>query len=674
MNRFKKAMVFVGMGICILGSLPMEAQAKQVGTFEGHPIFDNEFNKGVTIEDVGDTSSLQNRGATYSSKYMGKAASRVEDQGNYNTCWAFAAAAAMEGNIIHKGYETSSLNLSENHIAYFFYNRVADPVGYTQGDFNIAAGYWADNGGLIQGTALHLTTWAGAVKETTSEDDVEGLYAPRSLEDATCYKSDYRVEDTYFFNYDVNTVKQAIMDYGAVAAGIFMDAEYWNPNNAAYYCTEYNGNHAITIVGWDDTYSKGNFNATPSRDGAWIIRNSYGSSFGDGGYMYVSYDDASLMEIVAYDMVKTSASYDRNYQYDGTGAPELYYYLPSGTAVSNVYRVKSSTYNEELKAVAINVYAANVNYTVDIYTGLKNATPTSGKKMYTQSGTLKAAGYNQIKLNQPVTLTAKEKYAVIITLRSQNGGKIKVGCDASMNGGWIMFKNTVGTGQTFVKMGSKWYDTGKDSGASKVAVYGDDSNGRATELGYTYTNARIKAYTDNTTQKTTYKLSGKTLGVSKGGTANLSLNISPSSVKRNVKWVTSNKKVATVSSSGKVKGKSYGTATIKATFVAGNSTKTLKCKVTVGPSKVKNFKVKGAKKKITVNWKANSAASGYEIYYSKKKTDGYKKLAAVTSGSQSKYSKKLSAGTYYVKMRPYLTKDGKKLYGSYTSVKSVKVK
>ena len=154
----------------------------------------------------------------------------------------------------------------------------------------------------------------------------------------------------------------------------------------------------------------------------------------------------------------------------------------------------------------------------------------------------------------------------------------------------------------------------------------------------------------------------------------MALKINPSSVKRKVTCSSSNKKFAKVSSSGKVTGKGYGKATIKAKFVAGSKTKTLMCTVTVGPSKIKNFKVQGAKKKITVNWKKNDAASGYEISYSKKKDGGYKTLTTVKSGSTTKCSKSLKKGTYYVKMRPYMTKDGKKLYGSYTSVKKVKVK
>lgn len=660
-RNFKKGILALGIGLCVAGmNVSAVFAAEQTGTFEGHPLFDNHFI-GIEIDDSS-TDSVTRRNASFAAKYdprLNGMVAKIEDQGNYNTCWAFSTIAAIEGNLIKKGYADSNINLSENHLAYFFYNRQTDALGNTVGDTNLNLLHsWDQNGGTLQGTALSLTTWAGVVNETVSEDDSAGEYKPSVLPASDCYKSDYRVKNVYFYNYNVNTIKQAIMDYGAVASGIYIDEAYWNARTAGYYCTKNDGNHAVAIVGWDDSYSKSNFNTSPKSNGAWIVKNSWGADkFGDNGYMYVSYEDASLTELVAFDVEKAADTYDNNYQYDGTANPAFSYSFGSGTTYANVFQAKAASgCNEILKAVSVDVMTTNVSYTIQIYSGLTSASnPTSGKSVAKQTGQFTNAGYNQVALTSPVTLAAGEKYSVVVTLYTANGSKPQLACDTSYRNDWIGFAARTGKNQSFVKYNGKWQDLGS--------------------MSQNASNLRIKAYTDNTNVKTTYKLSSKSMGLSKGSSATLSLKITPSSVKRKVTWSSSNKKVATVSSSGKVKAKAYGTATIKAKFAAGSSTKTLTCKVTVGPSKVKGIKVSGGKKKLTVTWKKNSAASGYTIYYSKNKNSGFKTLTTITTNSKTKYiKKKMKAGTYYVKMRPYLKKSNKKLYGSYTAVKKVTVK
>ena len=677
MGTFKKVCLVMGLGICMSGGPAVPAMAEQAGTFEGRPIFDSRIMDVEITE--GNGSAIARQGAAkFPSKYDPRGNHMVslgiEDQGGSETCWAFATAAAMESNLIKKGYATEDINLSENHIAYFFYNRQKDPIGYTAGDENRISPFilWYKNGGTLTGTAIALTTWAGVIKEPAGED-VQGVYVPKALPAKDCYKADYRVVNTYFYDKtsSVDTIKEAVSNYGAVAAGMYFDPSSYNQATAAYYCKDEISNkkgetilgHAVAIVGWDDDYPKSNFNSKnrPVSNGAWIVKNSYGTDprLSKEGYWYISYEDKNLNEFVAYDMAPASLTYDHNYQYDGTGVPASYKSLKGGNeTIANVFKAKGSGkgYNEELKAVSVQTFTTNVKYSLQIYTGVTSSTnPTKGKKMFSkpQTGVLKNAGYNQIVLNRPVTLTAGEKYSVVITLNAGSGNELKIGVDTSYADSWILFVSEVGKGQSYAKTGGKWYDIGKSANF----------------------NWRIKAYTDDTNQKTSYKLNTKNLSISKGSSASLSLKIKPAAVKRVITWSSSNKKVATVNSSGKVKGKAYGTAVIKAKFVAGSKTKALTCKVTVGPSKVKGMKVKGSKKKITVTWKKNSKASGYVIYYSKKKNSGYKTLATIKKNSKVKFKKgKLKAGTYYVKMRPYLSRNGKKLYGSYTAVKTVKVK
>lgn len=679
MNWFKKMMLFTGIGVCAIGSMPISAKADT--KVHEYPVSKTEFI-GIDINDGGDGNDLYRVGAAFPSQHDPRtigAVSAIEDQGMTDTCWAFSAIAAIESNLIKKGYANSSINLSENHLAYFFYNRTNDPLGNTSGDKNLnRRSTWSGNGGTLQGTALHLMTWSGVVNQTTSEDYVAGdflgnswvgAYKPTPLAANACYNRDYVVENAYFYDYNVNALKQAIIDYGAVAIGFSFDTKcflssdeksYYSPNSTRNQ-HDHAGGHGVAIVGWDDNYSRSNFKTKPSGNGAWIIKNSYGSSFGDGGYMYISYEDASISDIVAYDAKPASASSNNNYQYDGTANPAFALHVPSGTSCANVFKAKGAAgYNELLDAVSVCVGTTNVKYTVSIYTGVtSNSNPTKGKKVYTQKGTFKNAGYNRVQLSKPVTLQAGEKYAVVVSLSAANGGKVQMVVEDSYSNNWIGFDADFKANTGYIKYGGKWRNCSNYSQMQSVG-------GRC--------DLRIKAYTTKTKQKTSYKLSASSTGISKGSSQKLSLKVSPSSVKRKVTWTSSNKNVATISSSGKITAKAYGTTTIKAKFLSGSKTKTLSCKVTVGPSKVTNIKVKGAKKKLTVTWKKSSAASGYTIYYSKSKDGAYKALATVQSGNTTKYSKKMNAGTYYVKMRPYINQGGKKLYGSYTAVKQVTIK
>ena len=93
--------------------------------------------------------------------------------------------------------------------------------------------------------------------------------------------------------YDNNTLKKAIKNYGAVATSIYWGGSYESTSN--YYCgVSKDCNHAITVVGWDDNYSTNNFKTAPVGNGAWLIKNSWGTSNGDKGYYHVSYYDRNF--------------------------------------------------------------------------------------------------------------------------------------------------------------------------------------------------------------------------------------------------------------------------------------------------------------------------------------------------------------------------------------------
>ena len=224
----------------------------------------------------------------------------VENQGTFGTCWAFASTAALEtsqtnGEILDFSVDHMTMNSGFN---------IAPTEG---GDYNMALAY--------------LAAWKGPV---LAADDPYGdgitdtsLGAVRHLQEARM------IEEK-----DLNKIKSMIMRYGGVESSLYMSiqnawdsSEDYEPMTASYY---YAGNerpnHDIVIVGWDDDYSRENFNHMPENDGAFICRNSWGEDFGDAGYFYVSYEDSNLgTSNIVYTRLDETDDYRMNYQSDMLG-------------------------------------------------------------------------------------------------------------------------------------------------------------------------------------------------------------------------------------------------------------------------------------------------------------------------------------------------------------------
>ena len=168
-------------------------------------------------------------------------------------------------------------------------------------------------------------------------------------------------------------IKEHIVKYGAIATMTGGNLTEFYNNSDAFKATAYNCNlttkvrdHAITIVGWDDNYSKDNFaeGAKPSTDGAYIVLNTYGTESFDNGYLYVSYEDV-FVEDELYGICGTSnIDYDKLYQHDFYGG---IYQIGSAQTNSGYYGTvfrKESNEDEYLNSVGITL----ADYTkVEVY-------------------------------------------------------------------------------------------------------------------------------------------------------------------------------------------------------------------------------------------------------------------------------------------------------------------
>ena len=254
-------------------------------------------------------------GASLPSSYRSKTTD-VKDQGVYNTCWAFSNIATLESFLLKEG--RGSYDLSENHLAWWStaeYN--SDGKGWLFDDL-----YY---GGYSMIGAGYLTSWQGAVLEEDCPYDQYFNTLPDDMEGGTM---PFNVTGIMYVANDIDSVKSAIYKYGAVATSYNSDDNNYNIGKKAYYQSDYDysSGHAISIIGWDDNYSKRNFRKIPPKDGAWLVKNSWGEDMCDNGFMWISYYDAMLLDTNTWgsNVVITSArrntGYDRLYQNEIYGA------------------------------------------------------------------------------------------------------------------------------------------------------------------------------------------------------------------------------------------------------------------------------------------------------------------------------------------------------------------
>ena len=543
------------------------------------------------------------KAAAYPSTYKTANLPDVRDQGSYGVCWAFSTISLIETNLIKNNLVSNDIDLSELHLVNYTYNCVNDPLGGLEGDinkFDTSYGSVMQYGGNVEMAANSLLDWEGAVNEDVVPYTIEYVRQVENnqLDDSLAYGKDVAHVQNF---YRVNTtskedVKKAVMDYGAVSISYWSDqssdwsTKYYNSLTAAYYCPEgRTTNHAVNIVGWDDDYSSDNFATKPEGNGAWIVRNSWGSEYGKDGYFYLSYYDKSIYSVGYTLEAELSDNYNNNYQYDGA---MLYGYMGYGGSnkYSNIFEAKANLGgSENIKAVSFMTGSStNLNYTVSVYTNLSDDTnPESGTLAAQKSGVTTYDGMYTVVLDSSVNINEGKKFSVVVEVNSNSGKTAYLAYERSMQSGKAGYWCTasVKANQSFINSPyNGWNDFSNKS-------YGG--------------NFIIKAFTDNETttvdvEKVSLNKSATTL--TEGESETLTATITPSNATgdKTVKWSSSNGVVAAVDSNGKVTAKKAGTAVITATSSNGKSAS---CTVTV---KQKEIAITG----ISLNKSTTSLTEG----------------------------------------------------------------
>lgn len=460
----------------------------------------------------------------------------IKDQGESEGCWAFASIGSLETNLALQNYynqaQTKTYDYSEKHMLYYcsrdFANGETNRFGFARkaedpGNFQLSHTYFTTQAGPILESQMPFTNDFPKISlsEVQNKEPKAKIYDTKVFPSHNSTDSD--IEDVK------NDVKNYIKQYGGVEAAIYgaeLLSDFYNNNTGALYCNDaqqYSYNHDILIIGWDDNYSRENFNESvrPQNNGAWIIKNSWGDKLyftydemretifkntdsstlaqygitqkeditdeivesfieymgyhvagnnqgympiGDNGFMFVSYEDANIYRMME-GIQKATDTVDNDYIYQYDFGP-AYYILPllySEAYIASDFEKQS---NEKEYLTEVSLFAPET-YECEVFVNTNGLNKTTNvlKRVTLKSGNTEVfdAGYHTIEFAEPVEITGNA-FTVVIHVMGTRENSVYLAGVAPVSGqfydvGDIVEERNFWTLPEDFRNDQDWYDT-----------------------------------------------------------------------------------------------------------------------------------------------------------------------------------------------------------------------
>lgn len=384
----------------------------------------------------------------------------VKDQLTYSTCWAFANMAALESKLMPTDPEP---DFSEDNL-----------IG--RSGYGSTRSWRYYHGGFDFMAVAYFARWAGPVLE--SDDPYDTWSLPRGAA-VQAHVQNVAMIPGRSGATDNALIKRLVMENGALSVGMCWMPEAYSESGSApeavratyYFPRARAENHGVDIVGWDDSYPASAFDGlfgSPRANGAFLVRNSWGSAWGDSGYFWVSYYDRSFARaqnldgygggVTSYAGVESVDNYRRSYQYDKLGVTDHW-----GFGTIRAWGANRFTAAATQTIAAAGFYALSSPTRYEIWAGrsLRSLRLRS-------SGTVRLPGYVTVPLVKGLRVTKGKRFVVAIKLASPGETyplAIERPARAWMSGA------SARRGQSFVsRNGSRWIDATTVKPGSNVCL------------------------------------------------------------------------------------------------------------------------------------------------------------------------------------------------------------
>lgn len=366
--------------------------------------------------------------AHFLAAYLNGTISNVLNQGNSALCWAFAGLDSAQINLISSGaVREKNMLFSPYHLASASFSRpdrgdewklpggtpYATPGNYQVMTSTLAKYWGAASASYNEDKARSLTSVqkTDAIAHLKSTRQLTNMNAGLTEKDRS---SDDKINKARAAS--VGSIKKFIDANKAVTLSFRADG-YDRDTNSYYHSSLSQPTHQVIVVGYNE------FKKTRAEvPGAFLIKNTWGTSSGRNGYAWLSFQDLTMCDPCVFDFEYGTLRDRSVYYYDGTGNMALK--KADEGKQSKYANVFTTSYDDVIDQVGIYVPAGG-SYQIELRTGLKTELPDSGYlAARAEKAGIETGGYYVIPLDKPVSVPKGKKFAVIVQTLNAAGESV----------------------------------------------------------------------------------------------------------------------------------------------------------------------------------------------------------------------------------------------------------